>query len=216
MLKVDILKRLPDYLLKASFSVAAGELLVLAGPSGSGKTTILESLAGLQRPDAGNIKLNNQILFSSIKRVDVPSSKRNIGFVFQSYALFEHLTVEGNVRYATRGIDKSARTRRIKESMERFGIGYLRERFPAQLSGGERQRVALARALAQNPAALFLDEPLAALDRKLREQLRQDIARLPGERNIPVILVTHCSCEERLATRVLRPQRNDNTISWMR
>ncbi|RJX21670.1 MAG: ATP-binding cassette domain-containing protein [Ammonifex sp.] len=216
MLKVDILKRLPDYLLKASFSVAAGELLVLAGPSGSGKTTILESLAGLQRPDAGNIKLNNQILFSSIKRVDVPTAKRNIGFVFQSYALFEHLTVEGNVRYATRGIDKPARTRRIKESMERFGIGYLRERFPAQLSGGERQRVALARVLAQNPAALFLDEPLAALDRKLREQLRQDIARLPGERNIPVILVTHCSCEERLATRVLRPQRNDNTISWMR
>ncbi|MEW6172648.1 MAG: ATP-binding cassette domain-containing protein [Bacillota bacterium] len=216
MLAVEIEKRLPDFTLRASFTVPAGELLVLAGPSGSGKTTILECLAGLQRPDAGNIGLSGQVLFSKEKGIDRPAAKRNIGFVFQSYALFEHLTVEGNVRYATRGNHRSLRARRVTEAMERFGIGHLRDRFPVQLSGGERQRVALARAFVQNPAALFLDEPLTALDRNLREQLRPDLGRLSRERNIPVILVTHCACEERLAGRVLRPQRDDNVISWIR
>lgn len=138
-----------------------------------------------------------------------------MGFVFQAYALFEHLTVWGNVLYGLRGLrgeEKEAGVRRAAELMARFGIGHLRDRFPAQLSGGQRQRAALIRALVRHPAVLLLDQPLAALDRGLREQLRQEIKELPAEWRIPVVLVTHCCCEERLATRVLRPVRSGGTV----
>lgn len=217
MLEVEIEKRLPDFTLRASFTVPAGELLVLAGPSGVGKTTILECVAGLQRPDSGRIVLEGWLLFCAAAGINLPAARRKVGFVFQAYALFEHLTVWGNVLYGLRGLrgeEKEAGVRRAAELMARFGIGHLRDRFPAQLSGGERQRAALIRALVRHPAVLLLDEPLAALDRGLREQLRQEIKELPAEWRIPVVLVTHCCCEERLATRVLRPVRSGGTVSW--
>lgn len=218
MLVVEIEKRLPDFTLRANFTVPASELLALAGPSGSGKTTILECLAGLQRPDAGHILLEGRPLFSASARINLPAARRKVGFVFQAYALFEHLTVWENVLYGLRGLhgsEKEAGLRQAEGLMVRFGIGHLRNRYPAQLSGGERQRVALIRALVRDPAVLLLDEPLAALDRGLREQLRQEIKELPAEWRIPVVLVTHCRCEERLAGRVLRPVRVDGTISWI-
>jgi len=217
MLAVEIEKRLPDFTLRAGFTVPAGELLVLAGPSGAGKTTILECVAGLQRPNAGSILLEGQPLFSATAGINLPAARRRVGFVFQAYALFEHLTVWRNVVYGLRGLrgdEKEAGLRRAERLMARFGIGHLRDRFPAQLSGGERQRVALIRALVRHPAALLLDELLAALDRGLREQLRQEIKELPAEWRIPVVLVTHCCCEERLASRVLRPVRSGGTVSW--
>ncbi|MEW6770835.1 MAG: ATP-binding cassette domain-containing protein [Bacillota bacterium] len=217
MLVVEIEKRLPHFTLRANFTVPAGKLLALAGPSGSGKTTILECLAGLQRPDAGHITLEGQPLFAAAAGINLPAARRRVGFVFQAYALFEHLTVWENVLYGLwglRGEEKEAGLRRAEGLMARFGIGHLRNRFPAQLSGGERQRVALIRALVRDPAVLLLDEPLAALDRGLREQLRQEIKELPAEWRIPVVLVTHCCCEERLATRVLRPVRSGGTVSW--
>ncbi|MDI6710074.1 MAG: ATP-binding cassette domain-containing protein [Bacillota bacterium] len=217
MLAVEIEKRLPDFTLKAAFAVPAGELLALAGPSGSGKTTILECLAGLQRPDAGRIVLEGRPFFAGAAGINLPAARRRVGFVFQAYALFEHLTVWGNVLYGLRGLrgdEKKAGLRRAAGLMTRFGIGHLRERFPAQLSGGERQRVALIRALVRDPAVLLLDEPLAALDRGLREQLRHEIKELPAEWRIPVVLVTHCCCEERLASRVLRPVRSNGAVCW--
>ncbi|WP_088554955.1 ATP-binding cassette domain-containing protein, partial [Calderihabitans maritimus] len=175
MLQVEFEKRLPDFTLKASFKVPAGDLVALVGPSGSGKTTVLECLAGLQRPDAGRIRLNGQIFFDSDRRVNIPPARRGVGFIFQGYALFEHLTVWENILYGVRRGLRKAGEQRAAELMANLGITQLKHRYPAQLSGGERQRVALARALVREPALLLLDEPLAALDRGLRERLRQGL-----------------------------------------
>lgn len=214
MLEVEFTKRLPDFVLEARFSVAPGQLLVLSGPSGTGKTTVLEIMAGLQRPETGRINLNGRELFASDKKLNLPAGRRKMGIVFQSYALFEHLTVWKNILYGVQSMTKQGETGRAEDLLRRFGIFHLRERFPAQLSGGERQRVALARALACNPAALLLDEPLSALDRGLRGQLREELRALPSVWRIPVVLVTHCRCEEHMAHRVLRPLRFRGRISW--
>lgn len=213
MLEAHFCKELPDFTLRVDLLVDTEEILVLSGPSGSGKTTILECLAGLRKPNYGEISLNGRILFSSVGKINIPPYRRGIGYIFQHYALFQHMTVKDNVQYGLKkdGRDKS---RKIDEAMARFGILHLAGRYPHQLSGGEKQRVALARALLSEPSLLLLDEPLSALDRSLRETLRQQLKELHQAWKVPFVLVTHSRCEEQLANQVLHPLQVPGGMNW--
>jgi sulfate transport system ATP-binding protein len=170
-----------------SFAVEPGELLALLGPSGCGKTTVLRMIAGLEMPEQGDIYIRNQ-------RVnDVPVQKRNIGFVFQSYALFKNMNVHKNIAFGLK-VKRWSRPRidqRVEELLRLFGIEDLGRRFPHQLSGGQSQRVAIARALAPNPTVLLLDEPFAAVDAKIRQELREWLVRLHHDLNVTTLFVTH-------------------------
>ena len=164
-----------------------GEFLTLLGPSGSGKTTTLMMVAGLQQPDAGTITLNG----NSVARL--PPYRRDIGMVFQHYALFPHMTVRRNVAFPLemRGLAKAEIARLVDDALALVKLPDHGDRLPKQLSGGQQQRVALARALVYRPALLLMDEPLGALDKKLREQLQLEIKRVHRERDISVLYVTH-------------------------
>ncbi len=165
---------------------------MLFGPSGAGKSMTLESIAGLVTPDRGEIVLGHRIIFHrgpGGTHVDVPARKRGIGYVFQDYALFPHLTVLGNVRYPL-GRDAHA-LEHARQLIAKMGLADMADRYPDQLSGGQRQRVAVARALARDPDVLLLDEPFSALDPGLRERLRADLRALQIERRLIVICVTH-------------------------
>ena len=159
------------------------ETVALVGPSGAGKTTVLRAIAGLRRPARGRVTLGQDVLFDSATGRNVPPEERGLGFVFQDYALFPHLTVERNVGFAHGSSPR--------EELERLGIAHLARARPAQLSGGERQRVALARALARRPRALLLDEPLAALDPHTRATVRGELRALLAELGLPALIVTH-------------------------
>ena len=159
------------------------ETFALVGPSGAGKTTVLRAVAGLAKPERGFVRLGGEALFDSARSVDVPPEDRHVGFVFQDYALFPHMTVAQNVAYGARA--------RAPELLERFRIDHLAGARPGELSGGERQRVGLARALARNPGVLLLDEPLSALDPHTRAALRLELRKLLDELDLPVLLVTH-------------------------
>jgi len=190
-LTVDIHRRLPSFTLDLSLEVKE-EVLVLFGPSGSGKTMTLESIAGLVTPDQGEIILDDEVLFrrrTGGEHVNMPARRRGVGYVFQSYALFPHLTVLDNVRYPL-GRDSSGRERAVN-LVGQMGLAQLAGRLPHQLSGGQQQRVAIARALARDPEVLLLDEPFSALDPGLRERLRTDLRALQLERRLIVICVTH-------------------------
>ncbi|HSF31815.1 MAG TPA: ABC transporter ATP-binding protein [Candidatus Tectomicrobia bacterium] len=169
-----------------SFSVT-----VLFGPSGSGKTTVLRCLAGLERPEAGWIRSGTDTWFDAAQKVFLPPQRRGIGYLFQEYALFPHMTVSQNIAYGLTDRSESARHRRITEMLRLVQLEGLEDRYPGQLSGGQRQRVALARALARRPRLLLLDEPLSALDAGIRAQLRVELRQLLVELGIPVVLVTH-------------------------
>jgi molybdate transport system ATP-binding protein len=164
---------------------------VLFGPSGSGKTTVLRCLAGLERPDRGFIRFAGQSWFDSKSGVCAPPQRRGAGFLFQDYALFPHLTVEGNIAYGLGGLPAVERRQRVAEAVAMLGLDGLWNRRPAQLSGGEQQRVALARALVRAPRLLLLDEPLSALDAPTREPIRRELRRLLVGLGVPVLLVTH-------------------------
>ena len=159
------------------------ETVALVGPSGAGKTTVLRAIAGLVRPARGRIECDGETWFDSAGRVDLRPEERSVGFLFQDYALFPHLSVERNVGFGGRG--------RVDELLERFGIQHLARARPRELSGGERQRVALARALARQPKALLLDEPTAALDAHTRAAVRAELGELLRELGLPTLLVTH-------------------------
>ena len=193
MLKASIQKKLWHFDLNVSFQVDVGQVLVLWGPSGAGKTTILECLAGLCTPGSGEIKLNGRMLFSSHQRINLPSRHRGIGYLFQNYALFPHMTVEDNVRFGLQAQHLSFSKQKVvyQDVMDSFGVGHLLKRYPSQLSGGEQQRVALIRALVVNPQLLLLDEPFSALDRETKLALRQQLISLHQQWKIPMILVTH-------------------------
>ncbi len=175
-------------------TVQAGELIALLGPSGCGKTTTLRLLAGLEDADTGQITVGGR----DITRL--PASKRDMGMVFQAYSLFPHMTVQQNVAFGLRlrRVHSSERNRRAAEMLELVGLGTQADRFPHQISGGQQQRVALARALAIEPQVLLLDEPLSALDAKVRAQLRDQIRRIQLEVGITTLFVTHDQ-EEALA-----------------
>lgn len=187
MLTVDIAKKLPGFALQIAFEIDR-EILVLFGPSGAGKSMTLNCIAGLVRPDSGLIRLGERVLFQDNSRC-VSAYKREIGVVFQGYALFPHMTVAQNLAYGLRFAHQA--TRNVDEMLRRLRLQMLADRYPHQLSGGQQQRVALGRALIINPQLLLLDEPFAALDRGVREHLQADIAELQRELGLSVIYITH-------------------------
>jgi len=176
--------------LDASFIVRQG-ITVLFGPSGSGKTTILRAIAGIVTPDEGRIELGERVYFDSETGVSLPIQQRRIGFVFQDYLLFPHLTAVQNVAYAVRSATHKGRRDRAIELLDLLGIAHVWDRHPHQLSGGEQQRVALARAFGADPAILLLDEPLSALDAATRLRLLGEIVDLQRKLKIPFLYVTH-------------------------
>ncbi len=179
-----------SFQLEVDLAVEPG-INILFGPSGAGKTTLLDCVAGLSKPDAGHINIGGNSLFDSAQHIDVPVTKRKIGYVFQDVALFPHLTVEANVGYGVAALSSQERRQRVSEWLDSFGIAALGHRLPSELSGGERQRVALARALVTKPSLLLLDEPLAALDLPVRMKIADDLRRLIQNMGIPVLYVTH-------------------------
>lgn len=185
----NINKNFGDY--KASdnvnFGVEKGKLIGLLGPSGSGKTTILRMIAGLETPDSGDI------IIDGVRVNDLAASKRGIGFVFQNYALFRYMTVYDNIAFGLRvqKADKKKIDERVRELIKLIGLEGLEKRYPSQLSGGQRQRVAFARALAPNPQLLLLDEPFAAIDAKVRKELRSWLREMIEKLGVTSIFVTH-------------------------
>jgi len=174
-----------------------GEVVSLLGPSGSGKTTLLRAVAGLEVPHQGRIRIGEKTVFDGAARVDIPAEGRNLGLVFQSYALWPHKTVFDNVAYALklRRISTADIATRVKEALAQLSLGHLAERYPHQLSGGQQQRVALARALVYNPPVILLDEPLSNLDAKLREEARAWLRELIVRMQLSALCVTHDQSE---------------------
>jgi molybdate transport system ATP-binding protein len=189
-LEVRLVKRLPDFTLDVDWT-ADGGVAALFGPSGAGKTLTLQCMAGLLRPDAGRIVVDGRVLFDAAAGTDVPPQARRVGYVFQGYALFPHLTVADNVGFGLRGRPHAERARRVAEVITRLGLAGLDRRYPGELSGGQRQRVALGRALAIDPALLLLDEPLSALDAPLRRTLRDELRAVLTEWGAAAVVVTH-------------------------
>src|SRR5579871_1626867 len=176
-----------------SLGVAQGEMLALVGASGSGKTTLLRCLAGLETPDEGRIRLGERDVYSARERIDVPIEQRDIGLIFQNYALWPHLTVERNVAYPLerRKLPAAERKSRVAKYLELIDCGHLASRYPHELSGGQQQRIALARALVYEPTVVLFDEPLSNLDPTLRERLRTEIRGLQRRVGFTGIYVTH-------------------------
>ena len=188
MLDVQIERRLGDFNLRVSFQIDS-QVLVLFGSSGAGKTLTLNCLAGLVTPDRGSIRLGTRVLFDHAARINAPVRARRIGYVFQHYALFPHLTVRENIAFGIRHVPDAHQ--RIDQLLELVGLTSVDTRHPSQLSGGQQQRVALARALAPRPELLLLDEPFSALDAPTRMELRREVLALQREFAIPMIFVTH-------------------------
>ncbi|HEX2572480.1 MAG TPA: ATP-binding cassette domain-containing protein [Polyangia bacterium] len=192
------------FVLDVAFTLPPG-ISILFGPSGAGKSTLLAALAGLVRPAAGRIALGDEVWFSAASGIDRPAHRRSVGFVFQSLALFPHLSALDNVTY---GIDprlgRAERRHRALAMLERMHVSHVASRRPTTLSGGEAQRVALARALARAPRVLLLDEPFTALQRELRRDLGADLLAYVRDAPLPVLLVTHDAEEARtLGQRIL-------------
>lgn len=196
--RVDIRKRLisegREFQLEAAFE-AENDRIVVFGPSGSGKSMTLQCIAGLITPDAGRIEIGTRVLFDSVAGINLPPQQRRVGYVFQEYALFPHLSVEGNVGFAMRhtiaGRMDAAARERVRDFLALFALQDLARNLPRELSGGQRQRVALARALIHRPDILLLDEPLAALDPLLRESVRRELLEIQARFRIPMIIITH-------------------------
>jgi iron(III) transport system ATP-binding protein len=189
-----------------SFDVEDGELLVLLGPSGCGKTTTLRMIAGLEEPDGGDVWLGSRLVSSAERNAFVPTEKRNIGMVFQSYAIWPHMTVFDNVAYPlrVRRVSKAIINDKVARALDLLGLAGLERRSATQLSGGQQQRVALARAIVFEPRILLLDEPLSNLDAKLRVHMRSELKHLQQSTGITSIFVTHDQAESMaLADRII-------------
>ena len=172
-----------------SFDVRAGEILALVGPSGCGKTTVLRIIAGLERPDAGTVSIQERMVVGP--GVFVPPERRGLGMVFQEHALFPHLTVAENIGFGLRGREPAAVRQRVGDMLHLVGLLQLAKRYPHALSGGERQRVALARALAPSPVLLLMDEPFSSLDADLRLEMREHVRKILKSMQATVMFVTH-------------------------
>jgi ABC-type spermidine/putrescine transport systems, ATPase components len=212
MIKARFGKKLPSFELQISIALNNG-ILAVVGPSGAGKTTMLQCIAGLQKPSWGEIQIGNKLIFSSGKgmNIHIPTKNRRIGYVFQDYALFPHMTVEKNVVYGMSKEDnKRSKILSVANVLNMLKIEHLRKRYPSQISGGEKQRVALARALMTAPEVLLLDESLSALDQDTRSTLQQELRKLQSQWQIPFILVTHDIHEaELLGDQIIRINRGE-------
>jgi molybdate transport system ATP-binding protein len=177
--------------LDARFETAPGEVMALVGPSGSGKTTLLRSIAGLYRPREGRVSVDDEVWFDTSNGTNLPPHLRRAGLVFQSYALFPHMTAIDNIVAALDHLPAARRRARAAELLALVHLPGLEDRLPANLSGGQQQRVAVARALAREPRVLLLDEPFSAVDRETRERLYRELAAMRTRLSMPLILVTH-------------------------
>jgi iron(III) transport system ATP-binding protein len=174
-----------------SFAVKEGEILGLLGPSGCGKTTVLRSISGLEEIDEGKIILDGLTVSAPAEKIFVPPERRRLGFVFQNYALWPHMTVKKNIEYCLKGFPKEEKERKIASSLELVGLSDVGGRYPSQLSGGQQQRVALARSICYEPKVILLDEPLSNLDQKERERVRGELRLLLKRIGITTVFVTH-------------------------
>jgi molybdate transport system ATP-binding protein len=196
MIQVRLVKSFPageesaPFSLEIAFEAAAG-VTVLFGPSGAGKTLTLDSIAGFATPDAGRILLDGQILFDGDARVNLRPQLRRCGYVFQSYALFPHMSLRANLEFAAERLPRLERHRRVNEMLDRFHLAQVAGRRPREVSGGEKQRCSIARALIGGPRVLLLDEPARGLDFPLRAELYGVIRQVRTDFNVPVLLVTH-------------------------
>ncbi|MBU0665621.1 MAG: ATP-binding cassette domain-containing protein [Proteobacteria bacterium] len=197
-LEVDICKTLRSggrsFVLEATFA-SRDDLTVIFGPSGSGKSLAVQSIAGLVRPDSGRIVVGGELLFDDSQGTNLPTRERNMGYLFQDYALFPHLTVRENIAYPLKktwyfGLLPGQR-QEVEEIMAAFEISHLAESLPSELSGGQRQRVALARALIKKPSILLLDEPFSALDSMLRHRMRMELLEIRQKFAVPLVVITH-------------------------
>jgi molybdate transport system ATP-binding protein len=210
VLQVEIKKRLESdesgsFTLDVAFRADVG-ITILFGQSGSGKTTTLRTIAGIVTPDSGRISIGEDIYFDSITGENLSIQKRRVGYVFQDYALFPHLTAEQNVAYGIKdnGVRGSSKLVRANAMLNLFKIEHVRHRYPQNMSGGEQQRTALARALASDPAVVLLDEPLSAVDSETRSLLLDEVVLAQEQVGIPFIYVTHNTAEAiRLGERVV-------------
>jgi molybdate transport system ATP-binding protein len=180
----------PSFLLDVSIEAVPG-VTILFGPSGAGKSTLLDCIAGLLQPNAGRIASGEEVLFDSERGVNLPPQKRRIAYVFQSLALFPHMSVEANVSYGLADLDDAERSARVGAILEAFRVEKLRTRKPGEISGGEKQRVALARSLVTLPRVLLLDEPLTGLDAELKASIVEDLRAWNAAQEIPILYVTH-------------------------
>lgn len=176
-----------------SFDLQSGQIACLLGASGCGKTTLLRCIAGFETPDSGSIRIQDQTLHDS--QIHTPAHERQIGMVFQDYALFPHLTVKDNIAFGLSKMDKTAKSKRVEEMLELIGMSEYANYYPHELSGGQQQRVALVRALAPRPSLILLDEPFSNLDVELRTSLSKEVHRLLTSQNVSAILVTHDQAE---------------------
>ena len=190
-------KQLDQFQLDVTVQFSGG-VLVVQGESGSGKSTILNCLSGLLQPDSGWIQVGNRVLYDSNAVINVPVQQRNLGYVFQNYALFPNMTVEKNIRYGLENQlkhqskdEKAAMVQYMEYIMETFRIQHLRKKYPYQISGGEKQRTALARAIVTKPDLLLLDEPFSALDVKTKQVVYQEFLELKHQVQMPIILISH-------------------------
>ncbi|MBE5959186.1 MAG: ATP-binding cassette domain-containing protein [Lachnospiraceae bacterium] len=183
-LEVDIKKSFDDFILEANF-VVEDDVFAILGASGSGKTMTLKCIAGVEKPDEGRIVLGDRVLFDSKKKIDVPARKRNIGFLFQDYALFPNMTVRENITCTAKEPSMT------DEIIERFDLGSVKDLYPAQLSGGQSQRTAMARMLMTKPELIMFDEPFSALDNYLKFRIEREIYSVIDEFSGPVIMVSH-------------------------
>lgn len=191
-LLVNIKKKNKDFTLSVNIESHGGAIGLL-GASGSGKSMTLRCIAGIEKPDHGYIRLNDRVVFDSSRGINIPPRDRNIGLLFQSYALFPHMTVNENIKIGMK--DKDKRNQRLNKLLAMFSLEKLQHRYPGQLSGGEQQRVAMARLLAYEPELLLLDEPFSALDSHLKEELFPELKKILSEYGRELILVSHSKGE---------------------
>jgi len=195
MIEIDVSRRLGEFQIEVDIAVEATGITALFGQSGAGKTALVDMLAGLSRPDRGRIAIDDQVLFDAARRIDVPPERRRIGYVFQEDRLFPHMSVRANLEYGLRRAPAPARRIGFDQVVDVLDVRALLERRPRRLSGGEKQRISIGRALLANPRLLLMDEPLASLDGKRKNEILPFIERLSAEFAVPIIYVSH-SAEE--------------------
>ncbi len=203
----NITKKFGDFVAvdNLTIDIEDGDFITLLGPSGCGKTTTLRQIAGLETPTSGEISIDGEIVYSSQKKIDVSPSKRGVGFLFQNYALWPHMTVYQNIAFGLENLKwpKDKIKSRVAELLKLLKIEEFPDRYPAELSGGQQQRVAIARTLGPNPKVLLMDEPLSNLDAKLRMEMRTELKRLHHETGATFVYVTHDQLEAMtLATKI--------------